>query len=111
MAEAGGHPSPVWEVGAKSPGTSRYPHPAGRGLVVGQCYADGVCGVGQAGQLKWFRTPPVASSEGTGPAAAGLSPAHWAGQQMQEHQGGCLGQGLCCGFAARFLVFAILWGI
>lgn len=42
----------------------------------------------------------MAGSEGTGPAAARLSLARWAGQQMQEHPVVCLGWvcvlRLCC---------------
>lgn len=57
VAEAEGQPSPIWEVGAKSPGTSRYPHPAGRQLVVHQCYANVVCGVGLSGAAAGMQDP------------------------------------------------------
>lgn len=57
VAEAGGHVYPIGEVGAESPGTSRYPHPDGGWLAVRQCDANGVCGVGLRGAAAGMQDP------------------------------------------------------
>lgn len=73
-AEAGGHFSPIWEVGAKSPGTSRYPHPADRWLVVRQCYAAGVCRVGLSGAATGMQDPAGGRLGGDRPCCSQVVP-------------------------------------